>query len=164
MTAGPPPWNCRRGALEQKLESGCLGASLAFVSRRIVVLQQPDGESLRSSRGFPLLRRKILTRTKPTNVRQVPFKFILNWTLHWPSLRRNGVSIQELCAPIILVSLARTVGVASRNRRLQHPCIRSGPRQKEEKANSRDSSNGKTLAARFLLRLQHRVRVNRRCA
>ena len=80
-------------------ELSCLGASLTFVARRIVVLQQADGESLCSSSGFPLLRRKILTRTKPTNVRQVTFKFILNWTLHSPSLHGNGVSTQEPHAP-----------------------------------------------------------------
>src|SRR5215469_11807802 len=67
-----------------------LGASLAFVPRRVVVLQQPHGESLCSSSRFALLRRKILTRTQPANVRQVPFQFILNLTLHSPSPHGNG--------------------------------------------------------------------------
>ena len=73
----------------QKLELSRLGASLAFVARRVVVLQQPDGESLCPSSRFALLRREILTRTKPANVRQVPFQFILNWTLP-PSRHGNG--------------------------------------------------------------------------
>jgi hypothetical protein len=126
----------------------CFGASLTSVPRRIVVFQQPDGETLCSSSGFSLLRGKILTRTKPTNVRQVPFKFILNWTLHWPSLRGNGVSTQELYAPIYSGEfstdrLVRFRGIVLSNT----PLLVPRRRKSKKKASSRESSNGKTLAA-----------------
>ena len=77
-------------SLLPELELSRLGASLAFVPRRVVVLQQPDGKSLCSSSRFALLRRKILTRTRPANVRQVPFQLIVNFTLHSPSPHGNG--------------------------------------------------------------------------